>query len=101
MRVQALVEVGTALGLRSALHPVVADTQPIASSLSDVHVDASHASARSADDEGTSRGTQSSGVLTLQLLLNGATGELRYVHCGSSSTAVNEEAHTVLLFPPM
>jgi hypothetical protein len=75
---QALVEIGDSLGLRSPLHPHLADTQPIASSLAGLQVVAR--SAASEEREGSSStSSQSCGSITVQLLTNPATGELRCV----------------------
>ena len=74
--VQALVEVGEALGLRSAMHPRLADTTPIASSLTDMQLDSQ---ALAAADEQQGSKPAHAGSLTVQLMTNAATGELRYV----------------------
>ena len=78
--VQALVEIGDTLGLRSPLHPRLDDTQPIASSLTEVQLDARSSNT---GDSGTvaadGEAAQGAGSLTVQLLTNASTNELRCV----------------------
>jgi hypothetical protein len=78
------VELGEALRLRSSLHPRRADTTPIASSLTDIYLEGQALASSEKADVIQSSPT---GSLTVQLMTNAATGQLRCGHMGRGMAA--------------